>query len=435
MTSRKQFVLLIPDGAADLMRVDGRSPLDLANIEMTDLLAREGICGRARTLCADLPRESLVAQLGMLGWDPYDYYPHGRASAELLAAADGDLDEGDLAFRANLCRFEHTVLASYSGGNIQTPEAEGLLETVRRELNGEFREFEIHHIRDYRNILVIRDCGLDPRMLSGPEPHNSHGAKLDLSRLLSGRDEPSQKLAADINCFLVRVAEVLEGEQANALVPWSPSTRLRLSPFGETVGFDGRVAIVACMDFLQGVAKAGGMDFFAVGNGRPDTDFAGKGAQVVRLLEDGYDLVVCHVNAPDEASHMGNLELKIETLEKVDRHVLKPIVEYFSDHPDDLGGVMVVPDHYTNCEGGAQAKRRIEVHSLDPVPFVLWNGLDRDRVMRFSEAAVLDGAFADPCLDRLDLLGLLVGNGARPAATAPRSRTVERPRTVERTRR
>lgn len=51
-----------------------------------------------QTLYPDLPRESLVAQLGMLGWSPHLYYPGGRVSCELLTTGGIGLDDGDLAF-------------------------------------------------------------------------------------------------------------------------------------------------------------------------------------------------------------------------------------------------------------------------------------------------------------------------------------------------
>ncbi|HEX8179966.1 MAG TPA: hypothetical protein VF525_10525, partial [Pyrinomonadaceae bacterium] len=99
---KKKHVLIIPDGGGDTARFDGRSPLALAETPYTDFMARAGVSGRMQTLYADLPKESIVAQLGMFGWDPREYYPDGRASCELLALEGIRLEEGDLAFRANL---------------------------------------------------------------------------------------------------------------------------------------------------------------------------------------------------------------------------------------------------------------------------------------------------------------------------------------------
>jgi 2,3-bisphosphoglycerate-independent phosphoglycerate mutase len=174
------------------------------------------------------------------------------------------------------------------------------------------------------------------------------------------------------------------------------------------------------MDFLLGIAKAGRIDFFRLGNGRPDTDYQAKGEKVVALLEAGYSFVICHVNAPDEASHLGNRELKIRCLEAFDRDVVGPALRYLREQPDDLGGLMIVPDHYTNHAPEVGRARRAAAHSLDPVPFCLWNGRDRDGVTAFSEAQAFQGACgATPRshLETLDLLGVR-DHGWRAAAAS-----------------
>ena len=215
-----------------------------------------------------------------------------------------------------------------------------------------------------------------------------------------------------MNRYLQRAAALLAGQPANALFPWSASRVFRLPAFAEITGFKGRVAMVAFMDFLKGIARAGGIEFVRLGNGRPDTDYRAKGAAVVDLLDAGCQFVICHVNGPDEASHLGDRDLKVASLEAFDRLTVGPGVEWFSRHPEQLGGVMVMPDHYTNHSLGGE---RSEAHSLDPSPFALWNGRDRDEVVRFDEDAVLEGRFGREPLGRLQLLDLL-GITRRPVA-------------------
>ncbi len=161
------------------------------------------------------------------------------------------------------------------------------------------------------------------------------------------------------------------------------------------------------MDFLHGIAKAGGMTFHKLGNGRVDTDFRLKGARAVELLEQGCRFVVCHVNAPDEAAHMGEVKTKIRCLEEVDLHVVAPVLAYFRRHPERLGGLAVVPDHFTNVEAANNNGRlRGEAHSLDPVPFSIL-GHHTDAVDRFSEDAASRGRYGNGRLSHLDLLRLL----------------------------
>jgi 2,3-bisphosphoglycerate-independent phosphoglycerate mutase len=165
--------------------------------------------------------------------------------------------------------------------------------------------------------------------------------------------------------------------------------------------------MVGAMSFLEGIGVAGKIDFCKVGTGMPETDFAGKGERVIRMLCEGYDLVVCHINAPDEASHMRSLELKIACIEKIDQYIAGPVYEYFHYNQTQLGGVMVIPDHYTNVFCGQNGKKRIASHAVDPVPFALWNGESRDRVSELTEEAVLGGKYGGTPLPSLCLIDLL----------------------------
>jgi len=406
LNSVKQHVLLIPDGAADLSRVDGRSPLMLACTDHSDFLARQGVSGRLQTLYPDLSRGSVVAQLGMLGWDPYLYYPNGRASCELQASGDFRLADDDLVLRVNLVTMDGRRLVSYNGNYVRSERARPLVEKLNAALAERFPAFELRHSSDFRNVLIVRGAGVDPRKLHCPEPHECEGQDFDVSRLISGRDDLSSELARGLNAFVAWTAEVLADEPANMLIPWSPSQRLQLSKFADNTGFEGKAAIVGCMEFLQGIARAGGIDFLKVGNGGPDTDFQGKGKAVMSLLDDGYSFVVCHVNAPDEASHMGDLWLKVRCIEAVDRAIVGPVVEYFRARPERLGSVMIAPDHYTNSSSELRKSTRADAHSLDPVPFALWNGHERDGVESFDEDSARAGRYGKAPLNHLDLLGL-----------------------------
>ena len=73
------------------------------------------------------------------------------------------------------------------------------------------------------------------------------------------------------------------------------------------------------MAIFQSTPYEGATDFL-------DTDYAAKGAYALKALED-HDLVFVHVEAPDEAGHMGNREEKIKAIEAIDREVLGPILE------------------------------------------------------------------------------------------------------------
>jgi 2,3-bisphosphoglycerate-independent phosphoglycerate mutase len=413
----RKFVMIVPDGAADSNRELGCSPLQAAKIPNMDFTAREGVCGLAQTLYSNLPRESMVAQLGMLGWDPRLYYPCGRASAELLASDAMYLSDGDIAFRANLVRMAGERLESYNADFIDSRAAQPLVILVQASLAKEFPEFDLRHNSDFRNTLILRDAGVDPSELICPEPHENHGRCFELNKLIGAKGNAAQKVADRINAYLLAAARVLQCQSANALFPWSASGPFRLPPFQESTGFHGRAGVVGYMDFLLGIAKAAGMDFFRVGNGRPNTDYQAKGGQVISLLRADYSFVVCHINGPDEASHMSDLTGKIASLESIDKFIVGPIIRYFQENADELGGVMVLPDHYSNIASGPVGKRA-DIHSIQPVPFTVWNNRDRDSSREFNEDAVVGGKYGSVPVSHLSVLPLLINSQKSRRTTA-----------------
>ena len=370
-----------------------------------DFIAREGVSGLVQTFYPDLPRESMVAQLGMLGWNPRIYYPGGRASAELLASHGISLNNTDLAFRANFVRMNGNLLESYNASYITSADAGYLVSRLSERLSKEFPEFELYHGSDFRSTLVVREACVDPRHLVCFEPHENEGREFPAGQFICGLTKDAARLSSRINHYLAEVSKVLGNAQANGIFPWSASRSFHLVPFHEVTTIAGPSAIVGFMDFLKGIAKAGSMEFFQVGNGRPETDYRAKGETVLELLEKGFPFVMCHINGPDEASHMRDLDGKIKCLENIDHYIVGPVVRYFLQHVHDIGGIFVVPDHYSNIY--SHDGKRSDIHSADLVPFSFWNNRDRDECVRFDEAAVLSGRYSEG-ISHLDLLPLLL---------------------------
>ena len=168
-SSTKTYILIVADGAGDIARIGGKSPLELARMPNVASLTVEGLSGLMQTLYSDLPKGSIVAQLGMLGYDPYRYYPAGRASCEALAIGV-ELGDRDIAFRANFAFMKGKILDSYNAGYIKSEEAQSLVHLLQNKLSRDFPDFELYHNSDFRNTLVMRDARIDPESLDCPNP-------------------------------------------------------------------------------------------------------------------------------------------------------------------------------------------------------------------------------------------------------------------------
>jgi 2,3-bisphosphoglycerate-independent phosphoglycerate mutase len=118
-----------------------------------------------------------------------------------------------------------------------------------------------------------------------------------------------------------------------------------------------------------------------------DTNYAGKGDAAVRAL-DQFDVVVVHVEAPDEAGHLGDAREKVLALERVDEHVVGPLLEAIRKGGD--WRMMVAADHPTPVSTRS--------HSAVP-PLFCYAGTGIDAVEKgpFNEpAAQAGGLFIDP---------------------------------------
>ena len=158
-----------------------------------------------------------------------------------------------------------------------------------------------------------------------------------------------------------------------------------MPPFRQVYGLSG--AMTSGVDLLRGLAQMADMEILEI-SGVTDGQDNDYTAQVVGALTalDRHDLVVIHIESPDEAGHSGSVEEKVWAIERIDGDVLGKIRSW---HGDKLR-LLVMPDHPTPIE--------IRTHCPDPVPFLLWGpGFKANGARRFTEAeAKKTGLFLDP---------------------------------------
>jgi 2,3-bisphosphoglycerate-independent phosphoglycerate mutase len=157
-----------------------------------------------------------------------------------------------------------------------------------------------------------------------------------------------------------RVRQDLGENQVSSIWLWGQGKQARLESFHKRFGLRG--AAITAVDLVRGLAKLVGFDLIDVpgATGFTDTNYEGKGAAAIKALEK-YDLVFVHIEAPDEASHEKNAELKKTAIERVDRHIVGPVREALERYGN--WRMLVLPDHPTLVGNGA--------HDGAPVPFAM----------------------------------------------------------------
>ena len=355
-----KYIIIVPDGAADegLDVFDGRTPLEAAETPNLDRVSREGRQGLVQTVPDGMEPGSDVAQMSLLGYDPLRYYS-GRAPIE--AAAQGiKLARDDWVFRCNLVTFADGKMADHSAGHISTEEGSSLIRALEAQVDDE--DLSFYTGVSYRHLLVFAGGDFDVRT---HPPHDHIGTVVE--KLLprgKGADRLielinlSQQLFArhDVN----KVRRDLGENQVSSVWLWGQGKQAHLENFQRRFGLRG-VAVTA-VDLVRGLAKLVGFDLIDVpgATGFVDTNYAGKGSAAVEALE-AYDLVFVHVEAPDEASHSGNIEMKKQAIEQIDTHIIGPLWDALQGH--DHWRMLVLPDHPTPVRSGA--------HSGEAVPFAM----------------------------------------------------------------
>ncbi len=362
-----KYAIIIPDGAADEPQesLGGKTPLEAASLPAMDAVAAAGIVGRSSNVPESLPAGSDVANLSLLGYDPLANFT-GRAPLE--AAAQGiELGPEDWAVRCNLVTVEDQVMRDFTAGHISTEEATALLETAQEQLGSDRVQF--YPSVSYRNLMVYRGEGLpaplSPDTRTTPPHDLTDRPVLDDYPRGPGSDWLTKLMCDSFDVFAehpVNVARRREGKlPATHVWLWGSGSTPQLPAFAELHG-GRRGAMITAVDLLRGLATLIGWQRIDVPGATAylDTDYAAKGRYAVDALGE-FDVVCVHVEAPDEASHEGNVEAKIEAVEQIDRHIVTPVFEALKSLGDYR--ILVTPDHPTTL--------RTKTHAHGYVPWAL----------------------------------------------------------------
>jgi 2,3-bisphosphoglycerate-independent phosphoglycerate mutase len=357
----RKFAIIILDGASDQPQeqLERRTPLQAARKPALDRLAREGICGLARMVPESAPTPgSVVAVLSILGYDP-SKYDTGRAPLE--AAAMGlPMDPEDVAFRCNLVTTDGERLLDYSGGEVTTEEARDLIGALNQKLAD--RRLRFFPGISYRHLMVWRQGPVEVKLTP---PHDIQGEPFE-PHLPAGDGEDR------LRSLIWNSLELLDGHEvnrrrrdegklpANMVWFWDQGRAVSLPSFSLRWGVTG--AVIAAVDLVRGLGKCAGLKVLSVpgATGNLKTDFAAKGRAAVEAL-DHYDLVVVHIEAPDEASHQGDLEGKIWAIEQIDHQIAAPLARRLAAAPSSR--MLALADHETRLS--------LRTHTREPVPFAM----------------------------------------------------------------
>ena len=370
-----------------------------------DAVVKAGVIALGNHTPAALPAGSDTANLSLLGYDPLTHYT-GRAPLE--AAAQGiALASGDWAVRCNLVTIEDQVMRDFTAGHVSTEEAAALLGHAA----GKGRQRYVA-IPARSQLSQPADRQRGPFHATIPAPTPPHD--LTDQSILDGYPRgPGSSLLADLMSTSESVFADHPVNQARRKAGKRPVTNVwlwgqgsapRLEPFEQLYGVRG--AMITAVDLLRGLAKLIGWKRIDVpgATGYLDTDYAAKGRYAVEALKE-HDLVCVHVEAPDEASHEGRADAKIEALEQIDRHIVGPAVRGLA-RLSAVADPRLARSSHAPAHEDAQPRQRADRdcrqrHSSPTVSTATTIPRRRDRASSFLKAGGRWGFLSGSCTDHL----------------------------------
>ncbi|MBH1942430.1 cofactor-independent phosphoglycerate mutase [Mobilitalea sibirica] len=376
-----KYIVVLGDGMADepIKELDNKTPLMVADTPQMDLLAKKSELGLAYTIPEGMKPGSDTANLAVLGYNPRIYYS-GRSPLEALSIGV-DLKPTDIAIRCNIVSlsdddkpYEEKTILDHSSGEISTKDAAVLIDAVRKELENDLYKFYVG--TSYRH-LTIWDQG---EVIDLVPPHDILGKVIGEYLPEDNALKELMKKSYDIlNNHPINIERKEKGlNVANSIWFWGAGTRPALTSFEEKNHKRG--AMISAVDLLKGIAVGAKMKVIEVpgADGTLHTNYEGKAMAAVKvLLEDDYDFVYIHVEAPDEMGHQGNVANKIKAIEFLDQRVIKLVYEAMKKSGVDFR-LLVMPDHPTPIW--------CRTHTSDPVPYILYDSTkEQDNQWMYNE--------------------------------------------------
>jgi 2,3-bisphosphoglycerate-independent phosphoglycerate mutase len=278
-------------------------------------------------------------------------------------------------------------MQSYCAGRISTNEARQLIEALNESLRS--NEVSFYPGVSYRHLLKLKGYKDSLKAICTP-PHDIPN-KLIAEFLPYGRHSRFLRQLMQDSMDMLEKHPVNVARRARGDIPanmiwlfWGSGQIPGMPAFERVYGLSA--AITSGVDLLRGLGLMMGMDILEI-SGITDgleNDFQAQTSGALKSLED-HDLVVIHIEAPDEAAHAGSIENKVEAIQRIDKEVVSRLRLF---EPGNLR-LLVMPDHPTPI--------KIKTHIAEPVPFILWGpGFKTNGAARFTEAeAKKTGLFID----------------------------------------
>lgn len=401
-----KLVYVVLDGAAGSI-FEMETAYSRADAPGLKLIASHGKNGCFYPIGPGRAPESDVAVMSILGY-PEDLYP-GRGPIEAIGIGYS-LEEGrEVVFRGNLATVDlgtKRIIDRRVGRNLSDREAKELIEAISFiRLDNGTAYAKVFHTVGYRAVVVIgsyrrglsynvsntdpayKKEGLFSVALEEYEPYVNKCTPLDDT-------EASRYTCELVEEFLEKASKLLEEHEVNRRRELEGKLKANYMLLRDAGGIKPKFpsfrslhnlvgASIVDMPVEIGISRASGLDAYLLPPSNPPTEHSlAERLKLTLSLVEKYDFVYLHIKGPDEPGHDGDCDRKTRIIEMIDRHYIKPLIEYSMRKNF---AVAVLSDHATPCSRKS--------HTGDPVPIgVYYKDLNGDNLKRFDEFSCCSGS-------------------------------------------
>lgn len=300
--------------------IDGAVPSDYNGCTYINKASKKGFINN---IPLNMESNSLSCIMNMLKV-PLNFIPEGRAYLESVSLEEKIEDE-DLIFRCN-------------NVNIQKNK---LIGNVEHNINLDFKEYgRLISMGSYKNLLILHNKRNLIKHIKTYAPHENFGE--DIDKILPKCEDK------DLENFLRNLIYKYN------IYPWGQSVKTEIPSFKEINNIEG--AVVCKTEIVKGIAKVLKMHCPYLKNATSDVDTDLEEKVMASLsLSKKYNFVLLHINGADESAHRKNINEKLEFIKKIDRIVIKNLIENI----DKDTALIVTSDHGTCSYSGSHLKEDV----------------------------------------------------------------------------
>jgi len=341
--------------------------------------------------------QSDIAVFNMLSYNFKDQDYFGRGVVECIGC-NIDFKEGNLALRGNFATIDQNkrIIDRRAGRKISSSDATEVCNLIKEKVIIKDIEFFIKPTIGHRVILNFRkkDGGKLGDNITNTDPAydkiNGMGvAMLDKDEIYitesKNKDSESKFSAEIVNSFTNQVVDVLRDSKINKkrinaellpinciLLRDAGNRYPHIQPINDK--FNLNFASLVDMPVEIGISKILGITPYDAGN---FNEYELK-SKILADKINNHDFFYVHLKGPDEFGHDGNALGKKKSIEEIDAHFFKPLIEELNNKEDKDIYFIISGDHSTPCIKKA--------HTDDPIPLLVsGNNIINDGTFRFTE--------------------------------------------------